>query len=518
MSADPISPPPSEADAEPEPRWGRDSVWVSTTYFAEGLPYALVNNVADAMFTLMGASLSTIGLTSLFHLPWNLKFLWGPLLDTYETKRWWLWGCELVLAVLVLGLAFASQTDAVLATAGLVFVLISIVSATHDIAVDGYYLEALDKAGQSRFVGLRVTGYRIAMLAGFGGFLMVAGATSWPIAWLSCAAALVGLAVFHARFLPRPEVRKRPASVLAKAVVRPPVLLGGAVLALVVVAERRLGWLGGLTSTIGGRAVAAQPWLAKISVSGWIGMVLLTLLMVTLAFLPSIRRRIAGSDSNFARAYVSFLAQADIGRALAFIVLFRLGESFLLKMRTPFLLNEVQMSESDYGLLTATVGVIAGIAGSVAGGLLIAKHGLRRWIWPFVLAQNGLNLLYMVVALEPDPSSTSTLTLAAVIVAENIGAGLGTAVFMVYIMRCCAPGHRAAHMAIVTALMSVGFTLAGVTSGFIAEATGFGTYFGFTFLATIPSMLLIPFVPHLDDTEPPASEAPANPTGAEPGR
>ncbi len=497
MSADAPMPAPPSPGTSDDGAWGKESAWVSSTYFAEGLPYALVNNVADAMFTLMGASLSAIGLTSLFHLPWNLKFLWGPLLDAYETKRRWMWICEAVLAGLVLLLAVAMQTDAVLAVASVVFVLIAIVSATHDIAVDGYYLEALDEAGQSRYVGLRVTGYRVAMLAGFGGFLMLAGATSWPVAWCVVASALAGLAVAHARLLPRPEVRKKPAADLGRGLLRPRALVGIAVVTGLVVLERRLGVVGAALSSVGDALASVLPFTAEISTSGWIGLILLAALVVTFAFLPMIRRRIAASDSDFARAYVTFLDQPNIGRALAFVLTFRLGESFLLKMRTPFLLKAVKMSEAEYGLLTATVGVAASIAASVLGGILIARHGLRRWIWPFVLAQNVLNLLYMVIA-AGDPAQTSTTTLAAVIVAENVGAGLGTAVFMVYIMRCCAPSHRAAHMAIVTALMSVGFTLAGVSSGFLAEALGYAPYFGFTFVATIPSMLLIPFVPHLD--------------------
>ncbi|MCU0690568.1 MAG: hypothetical protein MUF54_04135, partial [Polyangiaceae bacterium] len=64
-------------------------VWVSTSYFGEGFPYSIVNNLAEILVTELGASLGAIGLTSLFHLPWNLKFLWGPVLDHFETKRRW---------------------------------------------------------------------------------------------------------------------------------------------------------------------------------------------------------------------------------------------------------------------------------------------------------------------------------------------------------------------------------------------------------------------------------------------
>jgi PAT family beta-lactamase induction signal transducer AmpG len=424
--------------------------------------------------------------------------LWGPLLDAYETKRAWLWVCELVLGALVLVLAVASTSTSALTIASIAFVLIAIVSATHDIAIDGYYLEALDEAGQSRYVGLRVTGYRLAVLAGFGGFLMLAGATSWPIAWVITAAVLFLLAVGHAWWLPRPETRKKPMHQLGRLLLGRRSLAAFGLLVALVVFERQTGTLGAGLDALEAGLASALPWTAKISASGWIGLVLLAALGVVFAFLPRIRRRIAPSDSDFAQAYVTFLEQPRIGWALAFVLTFRLGESFLLKMRTPFLFNEVKMTEGEYGLLTATVGVAASIVASVVGGLLIAKHGLRRWIWPFVLAQNVLNLLYMMVALG-EPAQASFATLTFVIVAENVGAGLGTAVFMVYTMRCAAPSHRAAHMAIVTALMSVGYTLAGVTSGFLAEALGYAPYFGFTFLATVPAMLLIPFVPHLDE-------------------
>jgi PAT family beta-lactamase induction signal transducer AmpG len=84
---------------------------------------------------------------------------------------------------------------------------------------------------------------------------------------------------------------------------------------------------------------------------------------------------------------------------------------------------------------------------------------------------------------------------------EHFGEGLGTAVFMVYLMRSCDPAHKASHMAILTALMSVSFTLAGVASGFLAKSMGFAWYFAFTFLVSLPGMALIAFLPNLWDTK-----------------
>ena len=84
---------------------------VSTTYFAEGYPYALVNNLADIMFKQLGASLEVVGLTSLFHLPWNLKFVWGPFVDEYGTKRGWLLTTELAVVVITALIALAASFD-----------------------------------------------------------------------------------------------------------------------------------------------------------------------------------------------------------------------------------------------------------------------------------------------------------------------------------------------------------------------------------------------------------------------
>jgi PAT family beta-lactamase induction signal transducer AmpG len=218
--------------------------------------------------------------------------------------------------------------------------------------------------------------------------------------------------------------------------------------------------------------------------------------------LPQLRQRMAkASGSNYASSFISFLAQPKVGLMLAFILLFRTGESFLMKMKWPFFDDVVGLDLEFYSKANGIIGVAASFAGTIVGGRLIARDGLRAWIWPFMLAQNVLNLLYMGLAMAPDPTAISPVTLTAVIAAEHAGAGLGTAVFMVYLMRTCDPAHKAGHFAIVSALMSLSFTLAGVLSGFLAEALGFALYFGFTFVATIPSMLLIWFVPHLDGRE-----------------
>lgn len=475
------------------------SVWTFSTYFAEGFPYNIVHKLAEIFFADMGASLSAIGLTSLFHLPLNLKFLWAAWADTYGSKRTWLLGAELALAVAVAGLAFVSGTGS-LGPVSVLFVLVALMMATHDIAIDGFYLEALGPKLQAKLVGLKAPSYRAALLVVGGPLLAGIGVFGWGFGFAACAVVLLGLFVLHALILPRVPQQKE--SFRAFWLGRP-----GLVVAVVLVV---LGLL--LTRMLrSDEALRLPPWLSARNLS--LGLVALILVG---GFLGArfAHQRFAGSSSPFARGFVTFMAQPKVGHMLAFILLFRVGESFLEKMRFVFLLQH-GMTKEFYGLAQGTVGMAAALVAPLLGGWLIARDGLRRWIWPFVIAQNALNLLYAGLAIALEGTDVGLWTMGIVIIVEMFGAGLGTAVFMVFIMRCCMPEHRAAHMALLTSMMSVGWTVAGTVSGVIAESFGFATYFFFTFLATLPGMFLIWGLPHLDEEEDPPSPEPGRTAAGE---
>ena len=481
------------------------STWVSSTYFAEGFPYSVVNNLVEILFKELGASLQVIGLTALFHLPWNLKFLWGPFLDQYETKRAWIVAVEVALTVVLVALALTVGASSSLGMISLCVAALAILSATHDIAIDGYYLEGLDERGQSQYVGYRAAAYRIAGLVVASPLLLLIGAVGWSTGLLAASAVLFLLTAYHAIFLPRVETRRASAaSALAGATVRGVIVLAGVAVAVVTTLLLVRGGDDAAAPAPAGAGAPSAPidTLFGISIAGWISLLLLAALVTGLLSLDRIRRRFAGSDSPYATAFVDFLAQRRVGLVLLFIVSFRVGESFLVKMRWPFLHDVLGMSISTYAWANGTLGTIASFVATFLGGRLIARDGLRRWIWPFMLMQNALNLMF--VGLAWLGSGAGQALTVGVIAFDAFGSGLGTAVFMVYLMRCCAPEHRAAHMAIVTALMSVSFTLAGVGSGFLAAGMGFGPYFLFTFLVTIPGMILVLFLPHLDGREEPS--------------
>jgi PAT family beta-lactamase induction signal transducer AmpG len=191
--------------------------WVPTLYFAEGLPYVLVNVISVTLFKRLGMPNGELALyTSLLYLPWVIKPLWSPLVDVLRTKRWWILSMQALLAaaLLFLSLSVPSRSYALMLT---LFYLTAFASATHDIAADGFYMLALDAHRQSLFVGIRSTFYRIATVFGQGLLVVIAGLLetrlgdiprAWELTLLSCSVLLFVFFLWHQMALPVVESRR----------------------------------------------------------------------------------------------------------------------------------------------------------------------------------------------------------------------------------------------------------------------------------------------------------------------
>jgi len=198
------SAPPDEASGTKKSNGFSSVPWVATTYYGEGLPYSMVHQVSAELFTAFGASLSAIGYTSLTGLAWNLKFLWSPAVDRIGHKRSWVVGTQIALALVMFALAMPAQHGD-LQTVALGLIPLSILAATQDIAVDGFYLEALPDKRQAALSGLRVGAFRVAMLVGKGGLVVLAGiAGGWKAAFFTAGAMMLLLGLGHALLLPHP--------------------------------------------------------------------------------------------------------------------------------------------------------------------------------------------------------------------------------------------------------------------------------------------------------------------------
>ncbi len=187
--------------------------YVPTLYFAEGLPYILINSVTVILYKSLGVSNDKIGLwTSMLYLPWVIKMFWSPLVDLYATKRRWLLNSQLLMGLVLLLSAFALAGSNFFFPSLALFALGAFVSATHDISIDGFYMLALTEKEQSYFVGIRVVAYRLAMIFGSGGLVYLAGrlaesmssALAWSVAMLIPGVLFIGFYVWHRVILPKP--------------------------------------------------------------------------------------------------------------------------------------------------------------------------------------------------------------------------------------------------------------------------------------------------------------------------
>ena len=150
--------------------------WVPSLYFAQGVPYVVVMTVAVIMFKRLGVGNAEIALyTSWLYLPYAIKPLWSPLVQRIGTRRGWVVVMQLFVAAGLACAALAIPLDSFLRWSLVALAAVAICSATHDIAADGFYLLALSSHQQAWFVGIRSTAYRMAMIAGQGLLVMLAG-------------------------------------------------------------------------------------------------------------------------------------------------------------------------------------------------------------------------------------------------------------------------------------------------------------------------------------------------------
>ena len=162
--------------------------WVPTLYFAEGIPYFIVNTISTILFKRMGLSNGDIAAyTSLLYLPWVIKPFWSPFVDILRTKRWWVVAMQALMSVgfALLALSLPHPSSEVMASGQtpvslfavtlILFWITAFASATHDIAADGYYMLALSQKDQSLFVGIRSTFYRLSSIFGQGVLVVIAG-------------------------------------------------------------------------------------------------------------------------------------------------------------------------------------------------------------------------------------------------------------------------------------------------------------------------------------------------------
>lgn len=226
-----------------------------------------------------------------------------------------------------------------------------------------------------------------------------------------------------------------------------------------------------------------------------VALLMLLLTLINSLVTPKIEEDATGKKSreaNFGKVFTSFFTKKNIVISLAFVLLYRLGESQLVKMASPFLLEARQtgglgLSTSEVGFLYGTIGVIALLLGGILGGIAISRHGLGKWMIPMALSLNLPNLFYIGLAhFQPE----NIFFAGTVVVIEQFGYGFGFAAYMIFLIYLAEGLFKTSHYALATGFMAMGMMFPGMISGYIQEWLGYTGFFIWVGIAMIPALAI----------------------------
>ena len=368
--------------------------------------------ISVIIYKRLGLSNTDITLyTSWLYLPWVIKPLWSPFVDMLRTKRWWILSMQILIAAALAGVAFTIPGPFWLQGSLSFFWLLAFSSATHDIAADGFYMLGLEQHEQAYFVGIRSTFYRIATIFSSGLLVGLAGVLQVLTRSISYAWSLV----FY--------------------------LIAGLFIAL---------WL-------------YHSWaLPRPSEDT-----------------HRIQKTAADIITEFWNTLVTFFQKPQVWVGICFMLFYRMPEGLLAKVSALFLVDKMAngglgLSDVEFGMVQGTVGVIGLTLGGILGGIVASRDGLKRWLWPMVMAITIPDLVYVYLSCAL-PSSLLIINIC--IFLEQFGYGFGFSAYMLYLIYYSQGEHKTAHYALCTAFMALSMMIPGLFAGALQEAVGYRAFF-----------------------------------------
>ena len=408
--------------------------WVPSLYLGEALPFSAVMLISVIMFQELGLTDAQITYyTGWLGLPWVIKPIWSPVIDNMKTKRWWIVSMQFLMGVALALVAFTLPTAFWLQGTLAVFMLIAFASATHDISADGFYIIGLEDKDQELYVGVRNTFYRIGMVIGQGGLVLLAGymqqgkfgealqslASSWMAVFIILGVLMFLLGLYHAFILPKVET---------------------------VVHDR-------------------------------------------FDFMEQMR--------EFWLTLKVFATKPHIISALCFILLFRLPEGLLVKIVPLFLKRStaeggLAMNDVDFGLIYGTLGVIGLLLGGLLGGWAVSRWGLKKCLWPLVLCITLPDIVYVYLSYYP---TESLWLIGSCVCVEQLGYGLGFAAYTLFLVHFSRGERSTAVFSICTAGQYLGgVMLPGMLSGLISDSLGYQHFFWLVMLLCLVTFAVTAWV------------------------
>lgn len=408
--------------------------------FSAGLPYLLVFSTLTAWLTEAGVSRTAIGFFAWIGITYSVKVFWAPVVDRLAIpwltrrlgkRRSWILVGQLGIAVGLLGIARTGLAGE-LTTVVLLALLVAFSSATQDIAIDAYRIEAVAIDYQGAMSAAYIFGYRVALLAAGAGALYLAEYYSWPVAYLTMCA-LMGIGVLTVLLIREPDQIETGEGARRE--------------------QRVIEFLA--------RSQHQPEWLRQV-LAWLIG-------AVVCPFVDFFQR-----NGRFALVI------------LLFIALFRLSDIAMGIMANPFYLD-LGFSKSEIASIAKLFGFFMTIAGAALCGILVVRWGV---FWPLLIGAVAValtNLLFALLAIvEPQ-----IIWLAVVISADNISGGIASTAFVAYLSSLTNRAYTATQYALFSSLMTLPGKFVSGFSGVIVDSYNYFYFFVFAAIIGIPAILLV---------------------------
>lgn len=467
--------------------------WISLLYFSEGFPLGLFFDLFPVYFRQQGIELSQIGLLSLLGLAWTLKFLWAPLVDYTRHHRYWMAAANLGMGLVMIAVARDAGFGPWVWFAIAMFTALS---ATNDIAIDGYTIERLNKDELGRANGFRIGFYRVGMLAA-GVLLWMSDVAGWTNTYLlaACLFAVLAVTMLLAPKEPPRPARAEPGKLAdeLRTLGRQPILIVALGLFLAGLLWPVLGAL-----NIEALKPVKGTWWFKGAIP--VGLILLSAVL----FARGLQRR-NGEAAQAARgpmfgAIISLLNRKNAMLLIVFILIFKLADSSIGFMIKPFWVDS-GFTNKQIGMVSVNLGLALSIAGGIVGGWYTDRVGIFRGLWVLGLWQALSNLGYVTAAfmVPPMPQGTEILLEHKLLMygasaIESFTGGLGTAAFLAFLMAIVDKAHATTEYALLSSIFAFSRSIAGWAGGIGAQEMGYAGYFTLTFLLAFPAYALLPWI------------------------
>ncbi len=408
--------------------------------FSAGLPFLLVFSTLSAWLRDEGTARTVIGFFSWVGLTYSIKVFWAPIIDRLPLPlltRWlgrrrsWILTAQLGIAAGLVGMAYCDP-ETQLQQIALFAILVAFSSATQDIVVDAYRIEAVIPEYQGAMAATYVFGYRVALLVAGAGALYIAEFMNWQVAYLVMATTML-IGIITTLCINEPNVVKNNAAE-----------------AIETELEQRLNSNNTLLSRL-------STWFAEAVVCPFVEF---------------------------------FTRNGKLGLSiLALIAVYKMSDITMGVMANPFYLD-LGFSKKEIADVSKIFGFFMTIFGASLGGILVVRYGLMKPLLLGAVLVASTNLLFALLAI----SEPNLKLLALVISADNLSGGIATSVFIAYLSSLTNSAYTATQYALFSSLMTLPAKFLGGFSGVIVDGYGYQYFFIYAAILGIPAILLVSFL------------------------